>query len=557
MTITPDDPRLLRRTSKAEIRAERERRELGIDRAEQADRLSRSFRAYCRAAWSEAIARRMVETFHIDSIADHVQAAYEREILRLLVTIPPGYLKSTLLTVLGPTWRWTHAPWERILSASHAQDLAERDTRTARLVMQKPWWQSMWGDTFSFARDENLKGRYSNDAGGRRTATHVGGGTGERGDVLILDDPHNAEEAAKEQTTVTDLMAARSWWGSTWVSRLNDSVDEPGVMIVIGQRISELDLIQHILDADAGEWTHLCLPAWYEPKHPYVTPATVVLPSGRELQGDVRTEKDQLLAPDYRSERSMRALERTMTSHVAAGQLQQRPTAREGDLIKRHWWRAYRPQQLTETDEDLAARLPGFQTILQSWDFPLKEAEQNDLSAGTCWGRVAADRYLLDERHGHMNSTAATRAVVEMAQWARTIWPNAQHYILIERGGYGQDVIRDVRRLLTGVVEIPEKGDKLPDKFSRAAAAVRSLEHGNVWVPAILAEDGTGPDEHRSPAKTVTVVSHCAQFPNGRYKDVVDSWSQAMNWFDKREGGEVVIGDPSDLMIGLPESLPR
>lgn len=541
----------------AEVDAALERKRTGVDREEQAATLAASFRAYARSAWSEAIARRMVQTFHIDSIADHVQAAYERDILRLLVTIPPGYLKSTLLTVLGPTWRWTHAPWERILSSSHAQDLAERDTRTSRLVMQKPWWQSLWGHQFAFARDENLKGRYSNDAGGHRVATHVGGGTGERGDVLIIDDPHNAKEAAKEQVTVTDLMAARAWYSDTWISRLNDSVDEPGVMIVIGQRISELDLIQHIIDADEGEWTHLCLPAWYEPKHPYVTPTTVTLPSGRELQGDIRTEPDQLLAPDYRSEQSMRALERTMTSHVAAGQLQQRPTAREGDLIKRHWWRMYRAQQLGESDEDLAARLPAFTLVLQSWDFPLKEAEQNDLSAGTCWGRHGADRYFLEERHGHMNSTAATRAVIEMGQWARRIWPNASHYILIERGGYGKDVIRDVRKQLSGVVEIPEKGETLPDKFSRAAAAVRSLEYGNQYVPGVAAADGSGPDEHQSPAKTNTLVSHCAQFPNGRFKDVVDSWSQAHRWLDKREGGEVVIGDPSDLTIGMPESLPR
>ena len=141
--------------------------------------------------------------------------------------------------------------------------------------------------------------------------------------MLILDDPHNAQE----MHSAAMLAGARQWWGDTWASRLNDSPDEPGVMIVIGQRIHQDDVIGMLLED--GRWTHLCLPARYEIKHPFVMPENVTLESGRVLQGDPRTVEGELLAPEVQSEERLDELAADMTAHVAAGQLQQRPARRK------------------------------------------------------------------------------------------------------------------------------------------------------------------------------------------------------------------------------------
>jgi len=212
-----------------ELRASIARTEHGETLADEAERLSADFRAFTYAAWPILGLRPLIPSWHIDALTDHVQAAYERAIHNLIVTIPPGYLKSTILSVLAPAWRWTHEPSERILSASHSDDLATRDTRRSRLVMQSAWYQARWGDVFDWSEDENLKTRYSNIQGGHRVRTHVRGGTGDRGSVLSLDDPHNAQEAHSEVM----MQGAIDWWGETWASRM----DEGGVKIVIGQRI--------------------------------------------------------------------------------------------------------------------------------------------------------------------------------------------------------------------------------------------------------------------------------------------------------------------------------
>jgi hypothetical protein len=155
--------------ARAEVRAARERKREGRTLAEEAEALSKDFRAFVVAAWDLVIPMPFVPGWHFDAMCEHVQAAYQREIYGLITTVPPGFLKSGIYSVFGPAWRWTHAPWERFLSASHGDDLATRDNRKCRMLMQTGWYQARWGGDWEFARDENLKTRYSNDRGGGRT----------------------------------------------------------------------------------------------------------------------------------------------------------------------------------------------------------------------------------------------------------------------------------------------------------------------------------------------------------------------------------------------------
>src|SRR5262249_39747642 len=119
-------------------------------------------------------------------------------------------------------------------------------------------------------------------------------------------------------------------------SRLNDQ--EHGVFIVIMQRVHERDLSGHILAQEMG-WTHLCLPAMYEPKHPYPIRTPVIRSSTGELWKDPRSESETLWPSRFSGEVLQRmARDAALSSHMAAGQYQQRPTAREGGLFKRAWF---------------------------------------------------------------------------------------------------------------------------------------------------------------------------------------------------------------------------
>jgi hypothetical protein len=94
-------------------------------------------------------------------------------------------------------------------------------------------------------KDENLKRQYSNDRGGRRVVTSTDSAvTGEGGNRVIVDDPHNVREAESEQQRENVI----DWWDGAMSSRLNQiNVDS---WMVIGQRTHEDDLFGHIMRTD-------------------------------------------------------------------------------------------------------------------------------------------------------------------------------------------------------------------------------------------------------------------------------------------------------------------
>lgn len=519
-----------------ELHSYRERVARGEQLADEAARLRGRLRDFIRAAWSTVVPVPLIDTWHIDAIADHLQAAYERDIRRLLINIPPGTLKSTIVSVLAPAWRWTVDPTERLVSSSWSSDYSERDTRFSRQTLQSPWFRSRFPQV-TLASDENLKTRYSNDQGGRRVATYVGGGTGERGDVLILDDPHNAKEA--QSLDAKQLQNAREWWGNTWASRLNDSPERPGVMIVIGQRIHADDLFGMLLE-EPERWTHLCLPGRHERKHPYRYPATVVLPSGREILGDPREEEGELLAPSVQTEERLDELASDMTAHVAAGQIQQRPAPQEGALLKRAHWRYYDPalsfyRRDGVFDRVQAQRLSEvarFSQIVHTWDTSLKDGAKNDYVAGQVWGHAGANRYCLRLFKQRLGLNATIEAMQDLGEWAVSIWPHLPHRILVENAANGPDAIAEMRKRLEGVVSITAKGAK----ELRAAAAAPALESGNCFLPGYATSDLSGYDS-RTPAAVQDFVESAAVFPNGAHDDDVDAWSQMVNWTRQQPSG--------------------
>lgn len=503
---------------------------------EEAAELQGSLRLFLRAAWPHAgIGRLFIDTWHVDAIADHLMAAYRRELPRLLITIQPGMVKSWMVSVIAPAWRWTTAPEEQIISASHTDSLATRDTRRTRTLIATTWYQARWGDRVQLLRDENLKTRYTNTAGGYRVATHVGGGTGERGGVLILDDPHNANDA--NATSENALMNASEWIGNTWSSRLNATNDDPGVKIVIGQRVHEKDVMGFLLtgDEDAGRWTHLCLPTRYDPKHPFVYPDKVYTAAGTELHGDERTVEGALLAPLVQGEDRLAEMQQDMTERTKAAQYQQNPTPREGAILKRADWRYYPRAYATDAGRH---QLPPMRLMINSWDTSFKAKVTSDKVAGVCGGVslrrdehgkiVGADHYLLRSRNERLSLQETKDAMKEMRQWTLERWPRVPLYVVIEKSANGVEIIEQLQREIDGVIAFTAS----VDKKLRAEAASPALESHNVFVPGEGKPDGSGPDPSRTDAWVMAAIEQCAKFTGtgNEEDDWVDAFTQLINW---------------------------
>jgi hypothetical protein len=99
--------------------------------------LSNSLRGYIRHAWHVVEPSTVyLENWHIDLIAEYLEAVTAGQIKRLLINMPPRYAKSTCVSIMWPTWVWTRegfpgkphnpvleGPGTRWIFASYADEL--------------------------------------------------------------------------------------------------------------------------------------------------------------------------------------------------------------------------------------------------------------------------------------------------------------------------------------------------------------------------------------------------------------------------------------------------
>ena len=130
-------------------------------------------------------------------------------------------------------------------------DLAEKLAFECMKVLASDWYQDTCPLT-RIARNRSRKFDFETSLGGGRYSASVGGAlTGRGGDLIIIDDPHKPDEAQSDvrRNSVLD------WYASTLLSRCNDPVNTP--IILIQQRIHEKDLAGMLLDQVGWEHRNL------------------------------------------------------------------------------------------------------------------------------------------------------------------------------------------------------------------------------------------------------------------------------------------------------------
>jgi predicted phage terminase large subunit-like protein len=485
----------------------------------------RSLAHYTRQCWAQVEpGTPYAHNWHIDVIAEHLQAVTEGEIRKLIINMPPRCMKSTAISVAWPTWVWIGRPETKFLFGSYRQDLATRDALKSRRLIQSFWYQSRWGDRFRLAGDQNVKMRYENDHAGHRIALSVGTGTGEGGDVLVLDDPHNGEDVHSDTMREGDI----DWWNQTWSTRKNDP--KLSAEVIVMQRLHERD-ISGVAAAEIGGYEHLMIPMRFESERKCYFPITTSIGDC-----DPRTKDGELLWPGRFDEDAVGELERRLGSYGSAGQLQQRPAPAEGGIIKKRWLRFWYPVGAT-TPPPVRVRLPEnewaeceqiqlpekFEATIQSWDMAFKDTKTSNFVSGHVWGKSAANAFLLDRDHGKKGLPESVAAVHEMSEK----WPDAAP-ILIEDKANGPAVISVLQDKISGIQAVNPEGSKI----GRANAVSPYIESGNVYLP------------HPAFASWVNgFIAELTTFPAASNDDDVDAMTQALYRLFRRTAKAVVIGD--------------
>lgn len=488
----------------AEAIAEKRRRNVKRD--------SESLAGFIRHAWHVVEpGQPYIHNWHIDALADHLEAVYAGEMPRLLANVPPGTMKSLLVSVFFVAWVWTKQPSVRFLATSHNQENAVRDSLKCRRLIESGWYQSLWGDKVVLTGDQNAKTKFENTATGFRQAAPFTSMTGLRADYVILDDPMSVDDAISEATRESINLTFRE----SLPTRLNNP--DKSAIVVIMQRLHEDDTSGVILSGDYG-YEHLCLPMRFDPERRCETSIGFV---------DPRTEEGELLFPDRFPDWVVDRDELIMGPIATAGQMQQSPIPRGGSILKRDYW------QLWEKE-----KYPALECVVVSADTAYSKDQENDPSAVAVLGVFRDDkerpRILLlwgwskrCELHGqplerYLGETKKSYDIRSMSSWGLVEWIAytcrrfGADRLLIENKASGKDVANEMRRLYGEDQWLVQLVETNRDKVTRAHAVEPAFAAGLIYAP----------DEDWAEK----FIEECEVFPKGKHDDRVDALTQGVKF---------------------------
>jgi predicted phage terminase large subunit-like protein len=407
---------------------------------------------------------------------------------RVVVNIAPRHGKSELISYLAPAWFLGKYPHKKIIMASHTADLAVNFGRRVRnLVASDPYKQIF--PQIELQQDSKSASRWGTNFNGEYFAIGVGGALAGRGaDLFIIDDPHSEQEAKQGRADV--FLPAWEWFQSGPIQRLMPG----GAIIIVMTRWSKLDLTGQVINHmskndDAEQWEIVEFPA--------------ILPSGNPLW------------PEFWPVEELNAKKASLDPRYWQAQYMQDPTAEEGALIKREWWKIW------EKDDP-----PQCEYIIMSLDAAQEANNRADYNALTMWG------VFFNEEVNNYNIILlnAIKKRMEYPELKKMVFEEYKEWqpdtFIVEKKSNGSALYQEIRRMGVPVQEFtPSKGQ---DKIARVNSVTDLFSSGIVWAP------------DKRWAKEV--MEECNDFPSGSNDDLVDSTTQALMRF--RNGGFIRL--PSD-----------
>lgn len=470
--------------------AQRRKRQARLERealARDADRIRancQTLSGFIREAWHVVEpSSAYIHGWHLDAIAEHLEAITDGRINRLLINVPPGTMKSLLTSVLWPAWEWgpKGRPSLRYLTTSYAEKYVKRDSRRMRDLVQSEWYRSLWPEVELVRAGESS---FANTKTGFREGVPFASLTGGRGDRVIIDDPHSTESSESDADRATTTRIFRE----SVPTRLNDP--KSSAIIVIMQRLHEDDVSGQIMKLGLG-YEHLMLPMEFEPDRACSTSIGFT---------DPRTEDGELLFPARFPREVVERDKIPMGSYAVAGQFQQRPAPRSGGMFQRG-------------DFEIVDAVPANAVRCRAWDFAAtqpKPGKQPDWTVGLRMAKVGETFYVEDVRRDRWSPADVEKNLKNTASqdglMVRVRMPE-------DPGAAGKSDAATKIKLLAGydVKTVRPTGEK----SVRAKPASAQAEAGNVKLV-------------RGPWNDAFLDEVCS-FPNAQHDDQVDAFADALN----------------------------
>ena len=436
----------------------------------------------------EYMFRDEVPALHHELLIDHMEAVHNKEIMQLMISMPPGAAKSSYSSIRFPAWHLGRRPNERFLQGAHTQTFAkDRLGKPVRSLIQDTRYTDVFpemklsassaaADYFEF---QGTRGYYK--------AVGVGVGiAGFRADIAGVDDPIASREDAESATVRRKL---HDWWEDDFGTR-----PMPGSPVyIVNTRWHEDDLSGHLLhkwaEGKGDPWTVINIPAL----------ATENDPLGRE-QGEG-------LWPEVFGTEFYMKKKRSLTGRSWNSLYMGNPVDEEGGVLKRADVKRYKNVPADKIRQGAIVNKV-VKRITMSVDCAEKATQRSDFSAITIWIET------FDKKHYLVHAVRAKKEFPDMVRWIDHVAKTWKvDSILVEDRGAGTQYIQ-VRQKAPGPAPVISIQTMQKSKEFRFDGVTPMFGAGEVLLP----ESGVD--------WIADLEAEIFAFPNGRNDDYVDTISQ-------------------------------
>lgn len=449
--------------------------------------------------------------WHMECIAEHVQAAIERKIRRLIINVPPRSGKSIITSISAPTWAFINRPYEKFWLISHSAKLFVQNIVLARRIMEHPLYFNRWCDrgvedtySFSLSDDVNLKTRVETTEGGyilggSPTSTALGMGYS----TAILDDVLDSEES----NSPAAIAKVNDWYTQTFLNRANDPKDS--VVIIIMQRLHTEDLTEYVTRKYGDEdWTHLILPAKYDPARTFISPIGY---------NDQRKRRNELLDPERLPDEFL--VQQAKNPLIYNTRYQQDPEADTGgNLVQAEW--------IQET----SIKPLNFSMLLTVWDLSFTDSPTSTYSVGLVLGKFEDRVYIIDMFRDRCDIPGQLAAIRKLKQK----YPKAT--IGVEKRANGHAVMSLLEREIKDIYAFEPRlfGGS---KEQRLGSTLEYFRSKRVFLYSPFQED-TKLERTYSPE---AIKKELLAFPLAANDDIVDCISYGVQYLMEKEQETIAI----------------
>jgi len=423
--------------------------------------------------------------WHLRYIADILTQLESGQQRSVIINIPPRNLKSTLISVIWPAWLLGRDPSKRIIVASYSQKLSNKLSIDSRFITIQPWFKEVFPD-FAIAQDQNEKHKFMTNKHGFRMAVSTGGMlTGEGGDVLILDDPHNPKEIFSDKLRNKTI----NWFEQVFLSRLNNQ--KKGKILLVMQRLHFRDLAGHLIEK--GGYELINFPIIFNQEEKFM------------FNGLSKTiAKGDLLDAHRFDHSTIERLKEHLGEVAFSAQYLGMPVAMSGNFIKK--------EQIKVSNN-----IPTHpEQIIQSWDSASCNTITSDYSVCSTW-------YIIDDIFYLIDIFREKTSFLQLKQAAKNCYQKHRpDLVLIEGKSSGLALFDELQGEGLPVNKINPKEDKV----SRLMQVVSYFENHKVVLC-------------HGDYNFIELQNELLQFPQGAHDDQVDSISQFLLWYKNRAYGSV------------------